>query len=306
MKFLKFKYLMPQLFVLLLLVSCGESDNVVDQITDEVTRGAVLRQIEVFSNSFALNTADNTLNDGENFSVLLEYQDNENGDLLQQVDVFLGYIDNTDDNGDNNVSEVFVESIDASEFSQGDRGLPQTTYTITAQEAQSQLGLANAQLGTGGDQFTVRFEILLTDGRSFSNDDNSGTITGSYFNSPFLNRVTVVCAPSRPTAGDWVFEMTDAWGDGWNGGSLDVSLDGGAPTSLTNSTEAADQPASTTDVVNFNVPDGTETISIMYSPGAFDCEVTYRITSANGNVVGVGGPTPAAGVEILDYCPDNL
>ena len=61
----------------------------------------------------------------------------------------------------------------------------------------------------GGDQYGLRFEIVLTDGRRFSNDDNSGTITGSYFSSPFLYTPTVVCPVMEDQfVGDYML-MTD-------------------------------------------------------------------------------------------------
>ena len=67
----------------------------------------------------------------------------------------------------------------------------------------------------GSDQFTIRFELVLTDGRRYSFADNTGTLTGSFFSSPFLYTATVVCPPKPPTAGVWTVDMQDAFGDGW-------------------------------------------------------------------------------------------
>jgi len=280
--------------------ACSESNKIVDQITDGVTRGAVLRQLNTISNTVAINSATNELEAGEEFSVVLEYQDDEDGDLLQELRVYVGFDDNTDDDVDNSKEEVLSQSVPASAFTVGDRGLPQLTYAISAQELQSAVGLSNDQIGFGGDRFTVRFEILLTDGRTFSNGQNSGTITGAYFSSPFLNNVGVVCAPSVPTPGVWQVKTTDTFGDGWNGGVLTVVLNGSTEIVIENLEGPNEQD------FDFTVPDGTSTISIKYSPGSFDEEVLFVITSANGNTVSEDGPNPTTNTELLDFCQDNL
>jgi len=285
------------------MTSCSKSDQVIDEITSNEQRGAVLRQLAVIANSVALNSETGLLEDGEQFAVDLEYQDHEDGLLLSEMKVFLSFTDNTDDDVDNSKGEILIKTVPASDFTAGDRGLPQYSYSIQASEMLTELGMTDSDLGVGGDQFGVRFEVALTDGRSFSVADNSGTITGSYFSSPFLNNVTVVCAPTMPTSGDWTFVTSDSYGDGWNGASLAVSLDGGAATNLLNdgSTGTDDQ------VITFEVPSGTNTISIKYVSGDWDSEVAFTITSANGNdVVTVGTGEPIAGVELLDYCKGGL
>jgi len=293
---IKFKILL--LLTITILAGCSDDDQVFDEITGNVTRGAVLRTIDVVSNSVAINSSNNQFVDGELFSVILEEQDQEDGNLLGSVDVLVGYVDNST-GGENSIPERLFTTINASEFSTGEFGLPRTEFSATAAELQSFLGLQSDNIGFGGDQFSIRFVLNLTDGRSFSNNNNSGTITGSFFNSPFLYTADVVCAPSVPTAGTWIIEAADSYGDGWNGASLSIVIDGGAPISIAN---VAD-PVETFEV---NVPDGAQTISIIYNSGAFDEEVTFSVTSANGNVVAAGGPNPTIGAELLNFCLDNL
>lgn len=282
--------------VLLFAAGCADADQVFDAIQADVTRGAVLRGFEVTSNQVAINSATNTINDGENFGVVLQEQDQENGALLSSVEVYVGYSDNTTD-GANDKAEVLTETIPASAFSKDEFGLPRVDYTITGAAMQAAVGLADADLA-GGDNFTVRFELVLTDGRRFSAANNSGTITGSFFASPFLYNVNVVCAPSTPTPGDWIFDLQDSYGDGWNGASLTVTIDGEATEVLIEDGSAAQEIVT--------VPDGAEVISIVYNSGAWDEEVSFQITSANGNEVASAEPSPPAGVELLDYCPNNL
>jgi len=287
-------------FVTLLIVSCSESDKVVDQIVDGEQRGAVLRQTDVKSNSLALNSETGLFESGEQFAVDLEYQDHANGDLLEEMNVYLAFNDNTDDDTDNSVAEKLITSIPASDFSEGDRGLPVYSYSLDGVDMLSELGMNSDMLGIGGDQFAVRFEVVLTDGRKFSNANNSGTITGSYFSSPFLNGVTVVCAPTVPTPGNWTFVTNDSYGDGWNGASLTIVIDGAEAGSIAN------VDGDNMQTYEFNVPEGTKTISIKYVSGAWDSEVSFTITSANGNEVVNVPADPLAGVELLDYCLGGL
>jgi len=166
----------------------------------------------------------------------------------------------------------------------------------------STLGLDVSDLGTGGDQFAVRFEIVLTDGRSFSAAQNSGTITGSYFASPFNNLVTVVCAPTMPTAGTWNVVTNDSYGDDWNGASLTIVLDGDDASAI----NIAHAAGPNTQMFDFLVPDGTGTIFINYNAGDFDGENSFTVTSANGNEVINQSAPPLAGAELLDFCAGGL
>ena len=97
-------------------------------------------------------------------------------------------------------------------------------------------------------------------------------------------------------------ETDDTFGDGWNGGALNVVLDGQAISPIAN----LDDGGPTMQTFDFVVPQGTQTISITYSSGAFDEEVIFSVTSANGNVVSSAGPNPPVATELLDFCPDNL
>ena len=66
----------------------------------------------------------------------------------------------------------------------------------------------------------------MTDGRIFSADDASGSLQGSYFQSPYLYNAGLLCIPETPFPGDYVIDMHDSYGDGWNGASVSVEIDG--------------------------------------------------------------------------------
>jgi len=277
--------------------ACEDGDNVIDDITENETRGAILRTISIEENEVLYDVGNSTVIGG-GFSVILEEQDQEGGDLLASVDVFFGFRDNTEESGTgNDREEILAGTIPASDFSIGEFGLPRTTYTVTAEEIQTALNVPDSEI-FGGDQFTVRFELVLTDGRRYSFADNSGTLTGSFFSAPFLYTANIVCAPSIPTSGDWIFDLQDSFGDGFNGANISVSIDGEVTT--------VDLPSGSEGQVIVNVPDGASTISIIFNSGSFDEEITFQVTSANGNTVVDIGPNPPVGAELLDFCPNNL
>ena len=280
----------------LMFIACEDGETTFDEIVENEQRGAVLRTVSTQESEVLYDVATSTVLGG-NFTVTLEAQDQEDGALLSSVDVFIGFEDETEGGTDNDQDEVMLETIPGSAFSPGPFGLPRTDYTVSAETLQSTLGLTGDQI-SGGDRFTVRFELVLTDGRRFSLAQNSGVITGAFFSSPFRYNVNVVCAPSIPTPGIWSIDLQDSFGDGWNDAALVVTIDGEETTyTLENGSSVS---------VNFDVPDGTEEISIVFISGAFDEEVSAQVTSANGNVVVDLAPSPTEGVELLDYCLDNL
>lgn len=170
-----------------LLASCEEGDTVFDEIRNNETRGAVLRTVNLVSNELPIGVADG------NFSVELEVQDQENGTLVNSVEVFASFLDNTDLVGPGtNVDEGLIATIDKSTFTIGEFGLPRFSYSVTLPELLSFVGRTEADI-TGGDQFPIRFELVLNDGSRYSSDDNSGTLTGSFFSSPFRYTPTVIC-----------------------------------------------------------------------------------------------------------------
>lgn len=284
-------------FVLLcgfLFQGCDEGDALIDEIFEETTRGAILRTIEIRSDEILVGS--NSL-EGE-FDVTLEVQDSEMGNLVESIEVYTRFVDNTNEDGnDLDTDDNLFATIPSSEFYTGEFGLPRLDYTITAQEFASSTGVSIDAID-GGDEFRIRFELVLTDGRRFSFNQNTGTLTGSFFRSPFQYTSPIVCSPSTPTSGEWTIALLDSYGDGWNGAALLVTIDG-TETSYT-------LPEGSSSTETFTVPEGASEIGIVYQSGDFDSEVTFQVTSANGNVVLDLGPSPVAGMQLLDYCPDNL
>ncbi|HAV25077.1 MAG TPA: hypothetical protein DCX01_02770, partial [Bacteroidetes bacterium] len=259
-------------------------DNAIDAVFDGTTKGAIIRTVSLNSgefNSYDLNSA---------FDVDIEVQDEQNGGLMEKVNVYLGF----------KGTEVLATSLTASSFTTGPFGLPRANIRVTLSEAVAALGLSSSQY-TGGDALPVRLELVLTDGRVFSGDDASGSLQGSYFSSPFKYNTVIKCIPTSAVPGIYTIAMVDSYGDGWNGASVDVTIDG----TTTSYTVTADQGANATHVVT--IPAGASTMSFAYTNGAWDSEASYVIsyTKLDGTSPQTAlsdGPSSAGGTKVLSVC----
>lgn len=192
---------------------CSDPDNVVYDIFDGRTYGAVLRNKGIVNQNFNLTDLNSK------FIIKLEEQDQEYGKLLSEMKVYVAYIDGKKVGGvDASKPEVLLSTVSKSSFTTSASGLPIYEYSASLGESTTALGLTTWNVG---DVFAFRFELILTDGRVFSASSTSGSLQGSYFASPYAYRVPVLCTP-KP--GDYVIKMHDSYGDGWqtddgNGGS---------------------------------------------------------------------------------------
>jgi len=293
-----------------LTVSCSEDDKLTVDIQDTALRGAILRTISVNPNSFINGEAESL------WTVTWEEQDHEDGELLQSVDVYVGFFDDSPGNGTTTASEALLVSIPASDFSVGPNGLPRITYSISYGDALNALGLSlDPDVVTGSDQIIIRPEIVLTDGRTISDSDLSGTVSGgSFFSSPLNYRAIVVCPPKPPAAGIWTIEMEDSYGDGWQtdtaagGSGITLTLDDGTvfEVGLCSPYAPSDfdcTPGDFSGTATITIPSGAETAD-WYFPGDTYGEISFRILTPSGNVVADVGAGTAAGPIEIDFCKD--
>jgi gliding motility-associated-like protein len=105
---------------------------------------------------------------------------------------------------------------------------------------------------------------------------------GVICNDPLQLNATVVGAATNC---NWVLQMDDSWGDGWNGAQMTVTVNG----TPTNYTCTGDQT-----IVNIPVTNGVD-IALSYSPGTFENEVSYILFDDQGNIVFQAGPDPPVG-----------
>ena len=119
-----------------------------------------------------------------------------------------------------------------------------------------------------------------------------GTEIGTVATSAHSFFVTCEMSPAQ-MVGDWVLDMQDSYGDGWNGASLTVEVDGVG----TDYTVAASSNQETV-----TVPGGTTSLKFFFNSGDWDSEITFQVTAPNTVEVYSDGPSPAAGEFYVDAC----
>ena len=302
------------LLSVIVISSCESEDTSIDQVFDGVEYGAVLRNLGIINQSFSLSDPSSF------FGITVEEQDEEYGALLDVVNVYTTY---TDNNGNGNSQpEALVKTYAAGDFTIGDKGLPVTDIIVTLGEASTAVGVPNYGVG---DNYKMRLELVLTDGRSFSSSSTSGSLQGSYFSSPFSWGVPILC---QPVDGDYLIDMQDSFGDGWqtdagNGGSgLKAVLtlaDGSelieevgmcSPYGSDNIGSAMDPamgictgPASTSfygATATVTIPAGTQ-LAVWQWPGDTYGEISFQIYGPAGNLLLDSGQGPGAGqLDVLN------
>lgn len=269
------------LLSVIVISSCETEDKAIDQVFAGVEYGAVLRKLEITSGSYNLSDLNSA------FSVIVEEQDEEYGALLSEVDVYVS-------KGGN---EAMVSTVPASAFTIGDKGLPVTEISVTLGQALDALGLGT-NYGVG-DVFGIRLSLKLTDGREFSAASASGSLQGSYFSSPFFYTSAILCTP-KP--GDYVVDMQDSYGDGWQGDGIKVTFDGGPRGGevvyIDMLSSYSGGPACcgwTSSSETLNVPVGTEGFAWEYTGDSYPGEVSFQIYAPDGSLLlAQSSPSPGS------------
>lgn len=297
--FLKNKGL-TALLALPLIISCSADDNLTENVRESVERGVILRTLNAGDiGNFLFNTNDPS---GSSFQVDFEVQGLRGATNVQDIQFFLDFVDNTDDNGETSTDEILLETIDGASLIESDFGFPSGTFDITFQEALTALNVTNNLASVfGGDQIRTRVVLNLEDGRSFTESDVTGNIEslGSFFSSPFDYRTEVVCIPTSPVPGDYIVTLNDSAGDGFMDATLTVSIDG-METVLTVDPDEFQR------IVTITVPDGTMELTFTYNNGnnsrGEEGEHIYNIEAPSGETAAADGPQPSEGTVLLSIC----
>lgn len=183
-----------------LLFACSDTEKLIDQVFDDTTTGGVLRTLES-SLDLPIGLADSGV------ELLLEVQDDEDGDLSESVEVYASFLHITG-GGENNRDEVLLKTIPNSAWIYGNR-LPRALVTASLPELQAALNLGDDDF-TGGDRFVIRVELVFKDGRRWSNFNASQSVLGNPFlSSPFVYNANVVCpVPEEWFVGSYLMERT--------------------------------------------------------------------------------------------------
>ena len=262
----------------------GGYEMLTDYMLKEYQVGAALRTITE-SGSYRFFDPGNSL-----WSATLETHDHESGGLTESVDWYVS-------NGGNN--EVLARTVSRSEMYDGPVGLPRMDISMSLVEAGGLVGGYQ-----GGNTIIHRMVLKLTDGRTFSTESVSGSLTQSYFKSPFQYRKTITCFMDAgivaAVAGLYTVNMTDSWGDGWNGASVVMTLDGVDYSTSFN--------GGSSDTKVFEVPVGSTTMGFKFVAGAWDSEVDFNIVfskldgSNSQTALPNVGASPPTGYYALSVC----
>lgn len=194
--------------ILAFIMGCSSDDKIIDKVFNNTTSGAALRTIDLISGEI-----DNDNMQEARFAVLLEIQDAQNGNLTEEVQLYVTFIDNNDQG--NSTEEILFRIYTPNDFTPGIRELPYLNVNIPLSELKTFFSLTDDEVVTC-DQFIFRFAIKLKDGRVFSRDNSSNNVLGgSYFQSPFTYTTNVVGGPlPDDLSGTHTFTTTDMFRPG--------------------------------------------------------------------------------------------
>ena len=287
---------MKKLFIYIslitLIVSCSKDfsseiegyEMMSDYMLSEFTKGAALRTISQSGQFQGSNPSGSIVN------WILETHDAEEGGLTDNVEIYLSY--NGSFSGRPSTSEVLLKTISRSEMYDGAVGLPRLDVSLSLSEALNTMGLS--EFG-GGDIVNVRYVLNLTDGRSFSRTNVTGSMTGVYFRSPYLYPLIIGCEQPAgeiaAQAGTYTINAVDSYGDGWSTGeALIVTVDGKeyrfgstvtSPSTVSNAGNDFTDGESFT--YTFDLPEGAQKMTWAWYSGFYDDEVGFTMTFTNTN-----------------------
>ena len=277
--------------LLLVVTSCSEPDNLINDVLDNYTNGAVIRTI-ASSGEYNFYAPAASI-----FTATIEEHDTENGALMQNIEIYVSL---------NSGAESLYQTLQPSQFTTGPTGLPRTDISVSLGDAMTTLGLSSSQY-TGGDAVNISLKLNLTDGRSFGADQATGSMTGSYFKSPYKYAKIIKCIPLSAVAGIYTFNMADSYGDGWQGGGILVTVDGVVTKYAV--PDNGDATGLETYVGNdssgyatLTIPAGASTMSFAWVDDTYNSECSYNIvytaldgsneqTALNVSVVSAGSST---------------
>lgn len=260
--------------------SCETDLKIIDEVFNNIERGAILRTVATPNPTFDFNDV------SSQWIVTVEAQDVENGKLLSEIRVYSAFVN------DGTVGpEVLVKSISPSGFSTGPFGLPRGDVALTLQEVLDKAGLAPGDFDSG-DSFNIRLESVLKDGRTFTSTNTSGTITGgSFFSSPFQYSVQFFCALADASVFDGNYIVTnDAWADYEVGEVVPVQFVSGYKFRiLTTNNPYINNPGACYMEVTINPADGSASVTsnecFDYGPGfCLDITGTGSVGTCTGDI----------------------
>ena len=171
------------ILALFFLGSCDSDEKVIEVVDEGRTIGAYIRTNETYNADFTVGNVTDI------FGINIEVQDEQDGGLLQDIEVFISF--EPSDGIDS--EEVLLKTLPLDSFVPGPFGNPSRDLFISYAEALEALNL-QVQETFCKDQFIVRLEVNLLDGRSFTTGQSSSKIIAvdDFWSSPFSYTISVV------------------------------------------------------------------------------------------------------------------
>lgn len=167
------------------------------------------------------------------------------------------------------------------------------TFTVTGGDITLSSGTSTMQnpapMVTGGTSGTIDVTLSVMNA-----DGTVESATQSY-------TVTLVSGDDCPNECDYTLELTDTFGDGWNGATLDILADG---TPIAGSPYGTAFTTGTSEVNTITLTDG-QTISFNQTNGGFPGEEGFVITDPFGNIIfdsSAGGVGAGEVYNFVAYC----
>lgn len=190
-----------------------KEETTVNKVFNTISNGAVLRTIAETQKTF------NFFDTASKWSITVEEQDATKGQIFKEVRLYSKHTKGTVTS-----AEKFIKSFSASSFQvAGNRDLPQGKIEISLSEALTALNIAPNGY-TPADRFTMRLELVLTDGRIFTDANTSAPVTNGYFSSSFVYSVQFFCPLANAADFNGNYRVTvDDWQDYAVGDIIPVS-----------------------------------------------------------------------------------
>jgi hypothetical protein len=287
-------------FALLMILSSCEKEDTFN--VDQIKQGAVLTTIS--AEDLVINLFDPV---NSNATIEVKFDDFDDNDTMDKVNLYVSFRDaSPTDTGvfETSADEALLTTLAASEFTTASDGYPHNTFVMNGQAALDALGLSIEDID-GGDVVFLRYELILDDGSRYSSDNVgvSGAVAGAGHHSPFKYASIIACIPTSAITGDYIVDMHDSYGDGWQGSAIVVTIDGVSTSYSLGNYWAGDEGPYVDNTITINVPNGSTTLDWSFVAGNYPSEVSFEITGPNsGNIIGEFGPSPMEGPLTLNYC----
>lgn len=169
---------------LFMLASCSSDEKPIDILLN-APNGALLVNEVVGSDQFIVT------NTNSRIYVEARAHDQEEGSFFDFVRVYISFKSNTS-NGINSRDEILLEDIPSEEFFLDEFQRPRTIFNYSFQEVLDAFGMSANEV-VAGDQFFIRPDMHLSDGRIIGFENRSPSIIADFCeHSPFLYQINIV------------------------------------------------------------------------------------------------------------------